>query len=87
MVIRTCVGCRQRHERDTLIRVVATGEPPAPEIDLRKAAPGRGAWLHPDEECVAKAVSRRSLQRALRRPDLVVGEDFAESFRALMEAG
>lgn len=28
--------------------------------------PGRGAWVHPERECVEKAIRRRAFVRALR---------------------
>ncbi|MGH3621715.1 MAG: DUF448 domain-containing protein [Sciscionella sp.] len=36
--------------------------------DLRGRLPGRGAWLHPDRECLRKAERRRAFRRALRVP-------------------
>ncbi|WP_369345443.1 YlxR family protein [Demequina pelophila] len=41
-------------------------------VDERRSLPGRGAWLHPDAECLALAVKRRALQRALRVAELDV---------------
>ncbi|WP_279221417.1 YlxR family protein [Actinomyces lilanjuaniae] len=62
---RTCVGCRERVPRAQLVRLVL-----APggvlDVDLRAAAPGRGAWIHPDPQCVARAERRRAFGRALR---------------------
>jgi uncharacterized protein len=34
--------------------------------DPRRRAPGRGAWLHRDPQCVALAERRRAFGRALR---------------------
>jgi len=34
--------------------------------DPRTRLPGRGAWLHPDPECLDQAVRRRAVARALR---------------------
>ena len=36
--------------------------------DPRHRAPGRGAWLHRDPECVELAERRRAFARALRVP-------------------
>lgn len=36
--------------------------------DPRRRAPGRGAWVHPDPECVELAERRRAFGRALRVP-------------------
>ncbi|WP_249044669.1 YlxR family protein [Crossiella equi] len=44
-------------------------------VDLRRRLPGRGAWLHPDPECLRLAERRRAFPRALRVPGPVdVGE-------------
>lgn len=61
---RTCVGCRQRADRADLVRVVANGQHALPDPDSCK--PGRGAWVHPDLDCVALAEQRRAFQRALK---------------------
>jgi predicted RNA-binding protein YlxR (DUF448 family) len=37
-------------------------------LDLRRRVTGRGAWIHPDPGCLAKAERRRAFPRALRVP-------------------
>ena len=64
--VRTCVGCRQRASSDDLVRVVVADG--ALVVDLRGRRPGRGAWLHPDPDCLARALARRAFPRALRVP-------------------
>jgi predicted RNA-binding protein YlxR (DUF448 family) len=39
---------------------------PAVVVDVRRALPGRGAWLHPDVHCLELAERRRAFPRALR---------------------
>jgi predicted RNA-binding protein YlxR (DUF448 family) len=80
VVIRTCIGCRRRSATTDLLRLVAepagraTPDPPTgghvlPVIpDPAGRLPGRGAWLHPDPECLAWAERRRAIGRALRLP-------------------
>ncbi|WP_414974500.1 YlxR family protein [Gordonia sp. (in: high G+C Gram-positive bacteria)] len=52
---------------------------PALIVDHRKNLPGRGAWLHPNEDCVSSAVRRKAFGPALRTPGLTVRpEDLAE---------
>jgi predicted RNA-binding protein YlxR (DUF448 family) len=52
-----------------LLRVVAVlagnGEY-AVIVDPAGNLPGRGAWLHPDPQCVREAIRRRAFARALR---------------------
>ncbi|UYO98321.1 YlxR family protein [Microbacterium sp. M28] len=62
--VRTCVGCRARASRSDLLRVVA--QDGALVIDERAVLPGRGAWVHPEPECLDKALRRRAFARALR---------------------
>ncbi|MFT4218889.1 MAG: YlxR family protein [Microbacterium sp.] len=62
--VRTCVGCRTRAPRSTLLRVVAVDSALIP--DERASLPGRGAWVHDTRECVDAALRRRAFVRALR---------------------
>ena len=61
--VRTCVGCRRRAAKSELVRLVWQQ---TVVVDDRRRQPGRGAYLHPGPECLALAVRRRSLGRALR---------------------
>lgn len=61
---RTCVGCRKRAAKHELLRVVAGEGECVP--DPRGTLPGRGAYLHPDPNCLDLAVRRRAFPRALR---------------------
>jgi uncharacterized protein len=61
---RTCVGCRARAPASQLLRVVARDGAAVPDPGRR--LPGRGAHLHRDGRCLADAVRRRALPRALR---------------------
>ncbi|WP_082104233.1 YlxR family protein [Demequina soli] len=68
--VRTCVGCRGRGSRSVLVRVVQVDGRAV--VDQSRRLPGRGAWLHPDPQCLAQALRRRALPRALRVQDLDV---------------
>ncbi|WP_241007967.1 YlxR family protein [Mycobacterium kubicae] len=35
-------------------------------VDTGRRLPGRGAWVHPQPQCVHQAIRRRAFQRALR---------------------
>jgi predicted RNA-binding protein YlxR (DUF448 family) len=69
---RTCIGCREPAERDTLIRFASVDGRVVP--DPAAALPGRGAWLHPRPECLERAIARRAFARALKAP-VRVGPD------------
>jgi predicted RNA-binding protein YlxR (DUF448 family) len=61
---RSCVGCRQRAPKAELLRVART--PAGVSADPRGTAPGRGAYVHPGSDCVAAALRKGALARALR---------------------
>ncbi|TDL44120.1 YlxR family protein [Microbacterium oleivorans] len=62
--VRTCVGCRTRAPRSSLLRIVARDA--ALVIDEKAVLPGRGAWVHATDRCVSTALQRRAFGRALR---------------------
>ncbi|MBK5306647.1 MAG: YlxR family protein [Frankiaceae bacterium] len=62
--VRTCVGCRERSAKSSLLRVVADGDRLVPDPSGR--LPGRGASVHLDSRCVDLAEKRRAFPRALR---------------------
>jgi len=66
---RMCVGCSQLKTKKELLRVVRTPDGVI-ELDLSPAGKkaGRGAYLCPNRECLAKAVKGKRLERALEHP-------------------
>ena len=60
--MRQCVGCREMKPKKELVRVVKS---PTGEIamDLRGKAPGRGAYVCPNLECLRKAIRSKALER------------------------
>jgi predicted RNA-binding protein YlxR (DUF448 family) len=64
---RRCVGCGQEAPKKGLIRVVRSPEGTV-SIDATGRAPGRGAYLCADAECVRKAMKKNALARALKAP-------------------
>src|ERR1700734_1626349 len=63
-VMRTCVGCKERTAKSSLLRLVAAGDVIRPDPQAR--LPGRGAYLHPRPDCLELARRRRSFPPALR---------------------
>jgi predicted RNA-binding protein YlxR (DUF448 family) len=61
---RTCVGCRQRSERAELLRIVSKSNVLA--FDQGKNMSGRGAWIHPNSDCLDLAIQRNAFGRALK---------------------
>lgn len=66
--VRTCIACRNPDSRANLVRltssVAADGVPEA-VVDWRSRLPGRGAWLHPTQDCLILAMKRKAITRAL----------------------
>jgi predicted RNA-binding protein YlxR (DUF448 family) len=86
--VRTCVGCRKRELAAELLRVAAVVDGNgncAGTVDPTGNLPGRGAWLHPREQCLQAAIRRRAFVRALRitgSPDLSAVIEHVEGFSA-----
>ena len=62
---RTCVGCRRRRGQDELVRLVAAH---GRVVKARPGAPGRSAYLCPEENCLEAAEKKRAFARAFRGP-------------------
>ncbi|WP_404443087.1 YlxR family protein [Microbacterium marinum] len=62
--VRTCVGCRARAPRSSMLRVVARDG--VLVADEKAVLPGRGAWVHDTDSCLTAALRRRAFGRALR---------------------
>jgi predicted RNA-binding protein YlxR (DUF448 family) len=62
---RTCVACRETGGKRGLLRVARAAEGSV-VYDRSGRASGRGAYLHPDPECIQLARRRRALERALK---------------------
>lgn len=57
---RMCVACRQHADKSELVRFVKTDGDNV-VLDASGKLPGRGVWLHPTAECVAKTKKKRLL--------------------------
>lgn len=61
---RTCAGCRERAPKRHLLRVARAPDGKI-SVDPAGRAPGRGAYVHRNAECVDLALRRGALARAL----------------------
>lgn len=75
--MRTCIGCRNRKDKNLLLRL-AIDSAGLPVFDRKQCLPGRGAYVCPDDSCIAAAFKGRRLAIAFKR--LVKGDP--ESARA-----
>ena len=64
---RTCIGCRRVRPQRELARLVR-GRDGRVIVDDRGRAPGRGAYVCRDAECVDKALRVGQLAHAFKRP-------------------
>lgn len=85
--VRTCLGCRRRHPRRALVRLVV--DEGMVRADPERERPGRGAWLCATAECVERAVGDggRRLRRALRADSATVTLDVGALRAAVLTAG
>lgn len=79
---RQCVGCRTMHDKRDLIRVVKSPEGEI-SLDSRGKKPGRGAYLCPSADCLAKARKSRALERAF---SMAISDEVYSQLEAQMEA-
>ena len=80
---RQCMGCRERKAKRELIRVVR-GVDGTVSLDFSGKLNGRGAYICPDTECLAKARKAKSLERSL---EVTIPEEVYDRLRKEMEAG
>ena len=62
---RMCVACRAGSDKQALVRVVRDAEHGI-HVDPTGKAPGRGAYVCPKAECVARALKQKRFDKALR---------------------
>ena len=80
---RQCLGCREMKNKKDLIRVVRSPEGEV-SLDWVGKKPGRGAYVCPDEACLAKARKSRALERAF---ELAIPEAVYDALDKQMESG
>ena len=80
---RQCMGCRERKAKRELIRVVR-GTDGNVSLDFGGKAPGRGAYICPNADCLKKALRSKALDRSL---EVTIPEDVYARLEKEMEAG
>lgn len=81
--MRQCLGCREMKAKRELIRAVKS---PSGEIslDFKGKAPGRGAYICPNTECLKKAVKAKALEKAFSAQ---IPDEVYKALSEQMEAG
>lgn len=80
--MRQCVGCREMKPKKELVRVVRSPEGVL-SMDLKGKAPGRGAYVCRDRECLRRAIKSGALGRSL---DTAVPQEIYTLLERQMEA-
>ena len=62
---RTCVGCRRKRLQEELLRITM-GQDGSLTVGARVRAPGRGAYVCFDPECVRRALGSGALSKNLK---------------------
>ena len=78
---RTCLGCRRARPKGELVRLVRRRDGVV-VADPRGAAEGRGAYVCPDDRCLARALVRARLTHAFRK-SCEPSENVSEEVRGL----
>ena len=79
---RQCVGCRTMKDKKELIRVVKSPEGTV-SLDFSGRSPGRGAYLCPNADCLAKARRQKALERAF---ELTIPAEVYDALEKELEA-
>ena len=64
---RKCVGCGGEGSKGALLRVVRSPEG-AVSVNLAGKAPGRGAYICANADCIEAARKKNALSRSLKQP-------------------
>ena len=64
--MRKCVGCQEMKSKKEMIRDIRTSEGEF-LLDATGRKNGRGAYLCPNSDCLAKAVKNKGLERSFKQ--------------------
>ena len=64
--LRQCIGCGEMKSKKEMIRVIRTSEGEF-LLDATGRKNGRGAYLCPNSDCLAKAVKNKGLERSFKQ--------------------
>ncbi|MCI8518948.1 MAG: YlxR family protein [Clostridia bacterium] len=62
---RTCIGCKNKKEKQELIRIVCNKNNEI-NVDLKQKLEGRGAYICKNEQCFEKVQKGNRLKNALK---------------------
>ena len=79
--LRQCLGCREMKPKAELIRIVRPPEGSV-SLDLKGKAPGRGAYLCRNSDCLKRALKARAIERVF---SMKIEADVAQALQQEME--
>ena len=79
--MRMCVGCREMKPKLELIRVVRAPDGTV-SMDPAGKKPGRGAYVCRSQNCLARAIKQKQLERVL---ETQLTEEVSQQLRQAME--
>lgn len=77
---RTCIGCMEKKDKNTLIRIVKNQEKEI-TIDKTGKKQGRGAYICDSVDCLEKATKSRRLERSF---EMKMDEEIYEKLRGVI---
>ena len=80
---RSCIGCRKKSAKDTLLRIVRMPDGDY-RMDRKGTLAGRGAYLCRNTACLQTVIKQRSLDRSFRTK---VPEAFYQTLSEAIENG
>ena len=80
---RTCMGCNSKKVKNELIRIVKDKNGNI-SIDKDGKAPGRGAYICDNIECLEKAIKSRRIERVFSRK---IEDEVYERLRGVIIGG
>ena len=64
--LRQCIGCGQMKGKKEMMRILRTTEGEI-VLDMTGKKNGRGAYLCPSSDCLAKAIRQKGLERSFKQ--------------------
>lgn len=65
--MRMCLGCREMKPKRELVRIVRNNQGQI-SLDRTGKAPGRGAYICPNQACLNACIKTKALSRAFEAP-------------------
>ncbi len=78
--VRECVSCGKKDSKQNMLRVACTGE--TVSLDPLGKAPGRGAYVCKNRECIENAILKKRFNRSFRKN---IGSEIYESLSGFAE--